>query len=196
VFGSFSHRFTWLAVQDLTVLLQSPGATVVLNLVTAVLIGLVVAAVFAIRGIAQTAAVEEISIERPGQTDAERALLAQHVVAYRLEGALFFAAAHSFLLQLADLGDVRYVILRMSHLITLDSSGAAVLADTITALEQRGVGVLLSGLQPEHEHLLAELGVLARLRHESHVFATTPEAIDHALGHVTRDALTELPAAA
>ena len=68
-------------------------------------------------------------------SDEERALLDEHIVAYRIDGPLFFAAAHDFLLELSDVSDVRVVILRMSRVTTLDATGAHVLADTISRLE-------------------------------------------------------------
>ena len=74
----------------------------------------------------------------------------------------------------------------MSHVTTLDATGAHVLADTVTRLEGRGITVLLSGVRPEHERVLRELGVHDRLAHERHLFATTPEAIAHARDHAAR----------
>jgi SulP family sulfate permease len=51
------------------------------------------------------------------------ALLAEHIVAYRIDGPLFFAAAHRFLLELAEVADVRVIILRMSRVTTIDATG-------------------------------------------------------------------------
>ena len=62
------------------------------------------------------------------------------------------------------------------------------LADMVAGLERRGVSVLLSGVRPDHERVLRELGVHDVLGHERHVFATTPEALAHARSHVARAA--------
>lgn len=48
-------------------------------------------------------------------------------VAYRLDGPLFFAAAHRFLVELTEIAAVSVVILRMSRVSTMDSTGALVL---------------------------------------------------------------------
>lgn len=64
-------------------------------------------------------------------------------MAHRLEGSLFFGAAHSFLLGLSEVSDVRVVILRLSRLEVLAATGASVLADTIARLEARHITVLL-----------------------------------------------------
>ncbi|WP_223274004.1 STAS domain-containing protein, partial [Nocardia cerradoensis] len=54
----------------------------------------------------------------------EHALLRDHIVAYRIDGPLFFAAAHRFLLELVEVADVRVVVLRMSRVTALDTTGA------------------------------------------------------------------------
>ncbi|ABL83666.1 Sulfate transporter/antisigma-factor antagonist STAS [Nocardioides sp. JS614] len=179
---------------DAAVLVVTAVATVAVDLVTAVIVGLVVAGFFALRQTALAARLDEVPLEEgtdgPDDTthaDEERRLLDQHIVAYGMEGPLFFAAAHDFLLELSEASDVRVVVLRMSRLSTIDATGASVLADTMARLEGRGITVLLSGLQPRHDKVLRELGVFDRLGHDRHLFATTPEAIAHARQHVARE---------
>ncbi|MCR1784957.1 SulP family inorganic anion transporter [Nocardioides carbamazepini] len=182
---------------DAATLLITAVATVALDLVLAVIIGLVAAGFFALRETATTARLEEVPLDESDHHDEERRLLDEHIVAYRLDGPLFFAAAHDFLLELTQVKQVRVVVLRMSRLTTVDATGAHVLADTIERLERRGVTVLLSGTRPAHLAVLERLGVRHRLAHERHVFATTPEAIAHARLHAARvahDAGTSTPA--
>jgi MFS superfamily sulfate permease-like transporter len=171
---------------DAVVLVVTAIATVVFDLVTAVILGLVVAGGFALRQAAQGAKLEEVPLEEGSHLDEERSLLDEHIVAYRLEGPLFFAAAHDFLLELSEISDVRVVVLRMSRLSAIDATGAAVLADTVRRLESRAVTVMLSGVRPAHEKVLGQLGVYEQLAHERHVFASTPEAITHARIHAAR----------
>lgn len=171
---------------DAAVLVVTAVATIAFDLVTAVLIGLVVAGFFALRQAAGSARLEEVPLDEGDHGDEERSLLDEHIVAYRLDGPLFFAAAHDFLLELTDVTRVRVVILRMSRVTAIDATGAHVLADTISRLEHRQVTVLLSGVRPHHEQVLRELGVHDGLAHERHLFATTPEAIAHARVHAAR----------
>jgi len=174
---------------DAAVLLVTATATIAFDLVTAVLVGLVLAGFFAVRQTALTSHVAEVPLgasHQPEHGDEEHRLLDEHIVAYRIDGPLFFAAAHDFLLRLADVGDVRVVIVRMSRVTTLDATGASVLADTIKRLEGRGITVLLSGVRPEHVQPLRRLGAYDRLAHERHAFGTTPEAIAHARVHAAR----------
>ena len=172
---------------DAAVLVVTAAATVVTDLVTAVILGLVVAGWFALRQTAESARMEEEPLDRLDHGDEEQAVLDEQIVVFRLDGPLFFAAAHDFLLELSEVSDVRVVVLRMSRITTIDATGAVVLGDTITRLESRGVSVLLSGVRDQQQHVLSSLGVYDRLATAHHLFATTPEAIAHARVHAARD---------
>jgi MFS superfamily sulfate permease-like transporter len=172
---------------DAAALVVTAVATVAVDLVTAVLIGLVVAGFFALRQTAQAARLDQTPLDdTDDQLDEEHALLDEHIVAYRIDGPLFFAAAHDFLLELSEVSRVHVVVLRLSRVTTIDATGAAVLADTINRLEARDVTVLLSGAQPEHTKVLSRLGVYDQLAHERHLFDSTPAAIAHARLHAAR----------
>lgn len=169
---------------DALVLILTFTVTVAFDLVTAVAVGIGVAIVLAMRAVARTARIEQVPLEPGDHSAEEHALLAEHIVAYRLDGPLFFAAAHRFLLQLSEIADVRVVILRMSRVSTVDATGAHVLGDAITRLHRRGITVLLSGIAPGHEEILSTLGVAAQLRRDGHVFPDTPTAIGYARTYV------------
>lgn len=171
---------------DAAVLVVTAATTLAFDLVTAVLAGLAAAGAFALRAVARTARLDEVPLDESDHSSEEQSLLDEHIVAYRLEGPLFFGAAHTFLLELTEVSDVKVVVLRMSRVTTVDATGASVLADTIRQLERRGVTVLVSGVRSEHAGLLAQLGVSAALAHERHAFAHTPEAIAHARLHASR----------
>jgi SulP family sulfate permease len=171
---------------DALVLAATAAATIAFDLVTAVVAGMVIAGLSALRQMALSVVVDETPIDAGDHTEEEQALLDEHVVAYRLDGPLFFGAAHRYLLEVAEISDVRVVILRLSRIRALDATGAAVLADTISTLETKGITVLLSGVQVEHDPVFSALGVYDELAHERHVFASTPEAIAHAREHVRR----------
>jgi sulfate permease, SulP family len=171
---------------DATVLVVTFLATVVVDLATAVVLGVVLAGALALRQIATTAGAHEFDVppvEGSGSVDhhvEEDALLADAVVAYRLEGPLFFGAAHSALLSLTEVSEVKAVVLRMSHVTALDVTAARLLADILLDLDRRGVTVLVSGLPDRFRPALAATGALDRLEGGGRLFATTPEAIRHA----------------
>jgi SulP family sulfate permease len=139
--------------------------------------------------VARTARLHQVPLETGDHSAEEHRLLAEHIVAYRLDGPLFFAAAHHFLLELSKVADVRVVILRMSRVSTVDATGAHVLGNAITQLQRRGITVLLSGITPGHDQILTTLGVAEQLRRDGQVFPDTPTAIAYAHTHVLhRDA--------
>ena len=179
---------------DAAVLVITAVATVALDLVTAVILGFIVAGAFALQQMARSARLDEMSLDAGDHADEEQSLIDDHIVAYRMEGPLFFGAAHAFLLEVSEVSDVRVVVLRMSRIASLDATGASVLADTIKRLEARGVTVLLSGVRAEQAPILARLGVYDELAHERHVFDSTPDAIGHARVHASRLAHEAVPA--
>lgn len=181
---------------DAVVLVLTASATLVLDLVYAVIIGLVVAGALALRAVALQAGLERVDLhaDLPGEHgDEEHALLAEHIVAYRIDGPLFFAAAHRFLLELAEVSDVRVVILRMSRVTTMDATGALVLKDAVEKLNRRGIAVLASGIRPGQRQVLRSVGALDLLGHEGRACATTPEAIAGARRHLERAGLLPGP---
>ncbi|MEV7718378.1 SulP family inorganic anion transporter [Streptomyces sp. NPDC088184] len=174
---------------DAIVLVLTAAATLVLDLVYAVIIGLVVAGALALRAVAAQARMEQVDFraDLPGEhSEEEHALLAEHIVAYRIDGPLFFAGAHRFLLELSEVADVRVVILRLSRVSTMDATGALVLKDAVEKLNRRGIAVLISGLRPGQRQALESVGALDVLRREGREYATTPEAIAGARAHLHR----------
>jgi SulP family sulfate permease len=169
---------------DAAVMVLTCAATLLFDLVIAVIAGLVVAGGLALRKIALATQVEEVPLETGDHHIEEHALLTEHIVAYRLDGPLFFAAAHRFLLELTEVADVRVIILRMSRVSTIDGTGALVLGDAIGRLRRRGIIVLVSGIRDGHHQALDALGVLDELHAEGNVFADTPAAIAAARAHL------------
>ncbi|WP_406442780.1 SulP family inorganic anion transporter [Streptomyces sp. NBC_00631] len=180
---------------DALILVLTAAATLALDLVYAVVLGLAVAGALALRAVAKQARVDKVPLDRGDHGAEEHALLAEHIVAYRIDGPLFFAAAHRFLLVLAEVADVRVVILRMSRVSTMDATGALVLKDAVQKLRRRGITVLASGIRPGQRRVLDSLGVLDLLRDEGREYTTTPEAIAAARAHLeTAGVLPALPA--
>ncbi|WEH12812.1 SulP family inorganic anion transporter [Streptomyces sp. VNUA24] len=180
---------------DALILALTAIATLALDLVYAVIIGLVVAGALALHAVAKQARLDQVPLDRGDHSAEEHALLAEHIVAYRIDGPLFFAAAHRFLLELTDVADVRIVILRMSRVSTMDATGALVLKDAVEKLTRRGILVLASGIRTDQRQVLNSVGALELLRHEDREYATTPEAILAARDHLAAaGVLPALPA--
>jgi sulfate permease, SulP family len=159
----------------------------------AVEIGIIAAAFLALRNVARTTGATLAPIEVEVDSDEERDLLREHIVAYRIDGALFFGAAQRFLADFTQVADVEVVILRLPDLQVLDATGAQALGAIIEDLEHRHITVLLKGTRPEHEKLLRTVGALDRLAHENHLFTDLDAAIAHARTHVVRRRDADLP---
>jgi SulP family sulfate permease len=167
---------------DAVVFIVTAIITVSFDLIYAVLIGIAVAAFFALRAVSRSSGVHREELPAPAEAGDERIAL------FRLEGALFFGAAERMLERVGDIRGVEVVIIRMSQLQLLDATGAQVITELIQALERRGVTVLVKGIQTRHLGVATRVGVIASLRHQNHLFDDLGEAVAHARSHVARAA--------
>jgi SulP family sulfate permease len=183
---------------DAALLAVTAAATLVFDLVIAVGVGVALASLLALRSVAESTTFEREEAP-PGagvDPDLELALLHEHIVTYRLDGALFFGAAERFLLELTEVSDVEVVILRLGRLRVLDSTGAQALSHLVEHLQHRDITVLLASVRPEHELLLRRVGTLDALAHENHLLAGIDEALAHARVHHLRNRAAAPPVAA
>ena len=167
---------------DAVVFIVTAVVTVSVDLIYAVLIGIAVAAFFALRTLARSAGVHREELPGHAQAGDERIAL------FRLDGALFFGAAERVIERVGEIRDAEVVILRMSQLQVLDATGAQVIGELIHGLERRGVTVLIKGIQTRHMRLAERVGVIAALRHSNHLFDALEPAVEHARSHVLRAA--------
>lgn len=167
---------------DAAVFILTALITVAFDLIVAIQIGLVAAAFFTLRQFAQLSGVRREDI--PGKAHPGD----EHIAVFRLDGAMFFGAAERILQEIGRVRDIEVAIIRLSHLRLLDATGAHALVEIISELEQRGITVLLKGVQPEHLQLVTNVGVIRSLRHHRHLFEDLPAAIEHARSHVARNA--------
>jgi SulP family sulfate permease len=167
--------------------------TVAFDLIDAVQIGLLIAAFFALRAVARATSVHREPLPGVAHEGDERIAL------FRLDGAMFFGASERILSEVTALTRTRsdglpdslhepveVVILRLSHVQLVDATGARALADLVLELERRDVTVLVKGIQPQHRKLMEAVGLNRMLRHERHLFADLPAAVEHARSHVVR----------
>jgi SulP family sulfate permease len=165
---------------DAVVFIVTAIITVTFDLIVAVGIGVAVAAIFALRTLANSGGVHREQLPGAARPGDERIAL------FRLDGAIFFGAADRILERITEIRDVSVVIIRMSQLQVLDATGARMLSEMITALERRGITVLIKGIQPRHVELARRVGVMTALRHEKHLFTSLEDAAEHARTHIDR----------
>jgi SulP family sulfate permease len=182
---------------DALVLFLTMGITVLFDLILALEVGMVAAGILFIVRMSRLLSVHATELDFPtgGHHESrkeiadEERLLHEHIVAYRIDGPIFFGAANRFFDQLLKVSaGIRVVILRMRRVPVMDTTGATALESLVAHLEKRNVRVILSGLQDQPRDLLTRAGVLDEIEKGGHAtFATTEEAIAHAREIVARD---------
>ena len=169
---------------DALVFITTAVITVSVDLIVAVGIGIAVAGILALRALSNSSGVRRDALPGPVQLGDERIAL------FRINGSLFFAAADKISDEIWAQSGVDVVILRLSQIQGLDSTGAHSLSELIQSLERNGVTVLVKGIKREHLGLMQHLGVVGALRDPNHLFSELPAAVDHARSHIKRDPIS------
>jgi SulP family sulfate permease len=167
---------------DAAVFILTALITVAFDLIVAIQIGLAAAALLTLRKFASLSGVRRETITGAASAGDSR------IAIFRLDGAMFFGAAERILQEISEVKDIQVAIIRLSQVRMLDATGAHALVEVISALELRGITVLLKGVQPEHLELVTNVGVIRSLRHHKHLFTSLPAAVEHARSHVLRNA--------
>ena len=137
---------------DRNTLLLTFFATVVLDLVMAVLLGFATAAVMSLRHMASYAVVRRQHLPadtREGWVDLPEAAehLRARIAVFRVDGALFYGDARRFVDEVESVEDgVDVVIIRCHRMSIFDASGAEALADVVRSLGRRGIDVVVQGM--------------------------------------------------
>ncbi|GIW27802.1 MAG: sulfate permease [Meiothermus sp.] len=188
----------WEAVQailrstksDLSIMLATMAVTVAFDLILAIEVGLALAGILFVQRMKNSLSLEPMDLapQIPAHLDVDHDLLRERVVAFRVDGPLFFAAAGEFINSLTQVSEVDVLILRMRRVKVIDASGANALLSMKQALERRGIKFLISGLQPQPKQVLERMGLLDEITTNGHhLFETTDQAIAHAWSHVKRN---------
>lgn len=171
---------------DAFVLILTTVITIFFDLILAIEVGLIAAAILFIVRMSNMFTVDPVALaglpttaEDADEDEAERLRLARKVVAYRVDGPVFFGAAERFMDQLlkVDKG-IKVVVLRLRRVPVMDATGVTALRAIHERLARRDVALLLSGLQPQPKALLERMGVYEELTaHGTADFVTTEEAL-------------------
>jgi len=165
---------------DGAVLMLTVIATVALDLILGVLIGLALAGIIAV---VKLAASLRLHVEAPRSNDHhdERAgRLAEHIQVFHLHGPLFFAAGNETLMRSCEGTTVSIVVLHLRNVTTIDATGALVLCDFVDELRRRNIEVYMSGVRTDQHDTLTVLGVLDRVCTGDHLHGEAEDAVDAA----------------
>jgi SulP family sulfate permease len=149
---------------DRAVLVLTFVLTVMVDLTTAIAVGVTLASLLFMMRMSEAVQVEgTAAIQAAPDLDDERdqrAALPPGVEVFRIAGPFFFGVAGDLLETLRSLGQPpRVVILRMRRVPFLDASGAAALDQFVAQAAQGGTRVILSGAQPQALPVLAGAGL-------------------------------------
>ena len=181
---------------DAFVLVLTMGVTVLFDLILAVEVGMIAAGFLFVVRMSNMLSVdpEVLAGSTPSSHDsaaemrAESDLERENILAFRIEGPVFFGAAAQFFDQvLKETPGIKAVVLRMRRVPVMDATGLTALQNLVEALERRHVVVMVSGLQSQPREMLERTGVLDKIsRNRDHLFETSEEAIAHAREHLGR----------
>lgn len=156
---------------DALVLLTTFALTVVFDLVVAVEVGMVLAAVLFIKRVSETTEVsrvtEEDMLERPEHI-AQGKEIPRGVLVYRIFGPFLFGAAEKMEDALARVDEWPQVLILRLHLVTaMDATGLNALESIVERLKQRGGVVILSGIHQQPLLLLKKAGFIEVIGREN-----------------------------
>jgi SulP family sulfate permease len=142
--------------------------TVFVDLVVAVNVGVVLAALLFMRRMADSVTAHEqlFSADAGGETAAlppdSAVRLPRSVLVYRIDGPFFFGAAEKLenSLERAQLG-IDTVVIRLGRVPFMDATGLATLAEIVRRFQKRRVRVMLCGVHAAIEASLASAGIRA-----------------------------------
>lgn len=156
------------------------GATAVLDLTQAIVLGVAFSAVLFIARMADLDInISEIENDRLKDIGVNIPAMPEHVRVAYLTGTIFFAVIEKLNSQLAELADTSVLILSMRGVPAIDLSGLQALIELTRDLKEAGTEVLLTSVQPKVMQVL-ERGGLIDLVGEDKVFKSADFAIIYA----------------
>lgn len=154
--------------------------TVFVNLTVAVEIGLLAAVLTFVKRAGDTLQLNPSrSQEAHGDTEQIRI--------YTIKGPLFFGAVRRFRAKIDEVLDHRpkVVVLRMGAVPYMDMTGASLLGEKLAELQQKGMTILVTGIQSQPRSLLMYTGIAQAIGGE-HIFNRTAEAVSYATALIQR----------
>ncbi len=155
----FAHTLRVAPRSDVLVLLTCFGLTVVFDMVVAVSVGVVLAALLFMRRMAEVSDIRLVGETHPIASEG----LPRDVLVYEVAGPLFFGAAQKAMGALhRAVSGVKVVILDLSAVPAIDATGLVNLESAIDRLHAGGVFTVLAGVQRQPARALARSGLRER----------------------------------
>lgn len=176
-------RLSMMPRSDALVLVTTFALTVIFDLVIAVEIGMVLAAMLFIRRVSETTEVsrvtEEDVLECPEQL-AHGKEIPEGVLVYRIFGPFLFGAAEKMEDALMGIGTMPRVLILRLHLVTaMDATALNALESVVERMNHTGGKVIISGIHRQPLELLRKAGFIDIIGREN-FRATFDEALQRA----------------
>ncbi|AOS46156.1 C4-dicarboxylic acid transporter DauA [Lacunisphaera limnophila] len=152
---------------DALVLLTTMGLTVVFDLVIAVEVGLILAAILFIKRMAETTEIAQVTDRDELETTEQIAhgkAIPEGVVVFRIFGPFFFGAAEKMEDALQRVGTLpRVLILRMQLVPAMDATALNALESIVERMQAAGGTVILSGPHRQPLDMMVQAGFIEKL---------------------------------
>lgn len=169
----FSHKFKTGMMKFFITM----GATVVLDLTQAIIIGVAFSTFMIVVKLTDIdITIADIESERLEEIGIKLPAVSKRIRMAYLTGTIFFAVTDKLKKQLTELGNTEILILSMRGVPAIDLSGIQALLELQEELEAEGVTVMLSSVQPKVLEELRRGGLIERIG-EEHVFDSAEFAI-------------------
>jgi SulP family sulfate permease len=154
---------------DVAILLLTFFLTVFVDLVVAVNVGVILAALLFMRRMADAVNIEEEAgaTNGPGNSGSAARSMPDGVVVFSIEGPFFFGAAEKLERALVHIQRHTTLILRMGQVPFVDATGIFTLEEIITDFTRHGAAVLLAEVRPNVRYKLDRGGVIAHVGQEN-----------------------------
>jgi SulP family sulfate permease len=158
----FTHVLRVAPRSDVLVLLVCYALTVLVDMVAAVSVGVVLAALLFMRRMAELTRAHIVEAA-PGST---RGPVPPGVAVYEIAGALFFGAAQSAIRAMGTIGDdKRVVVLGLGQVPVIDATGLVALESALALLERQRRFVIIAGPLPEPRSVFEKAELEANMAH-------------------------------
>ncbi|HTB32345.1 MAG TPA: SulP family inorganic anion transporter, partial [Bacteroidia bacterium] len=171
---------------DSIVLLSTFFLTVLVDLTTAIEIGMVLAAFLFMRRMIQISKVDVVTAELTNETDIEdpkdiqKYDIPEEVEVFEVKGPFFFGAAYKFKESLHIIEkSPRVLIIRMRYVPVIDSTGLHILEEVFNRAKNTGTVLVVSGIQNEVLTEFKKSGLLDKIGREN-VLTVIEDALSRA----------------
>jgi SulP family sulfate permease len=171
---------------DSIVLLSTFFLTVLVDLTTAIEIGMVLAAFLFMRRMIQISKVDVVTAELTNETDIEdpkdiqKYDIPEEVEVFEVKGPFFFGAAYKFKESLHIIEkSPRVLIIRMRYVPVIDSTGLHILEEVFNQAKNTGTVLVVSGIQNEVLTEFKKSGLLDKIGREN-VLTVIEDALSRA----------------